>query len=138
MKVVQQCHYCQMHIKIATKYIKSSIRSQQKIEIWQKLAFQRLNLEVYTVVIISSLYFVLLCYSLKSWTIFKTRVSFGICWFWQFQNTPYMSNLTKFWPRYLRLKIHDTTFQFLWQWIWLRGKLLISEHFVWKAIDKTF
>ena len=59
----------------------------------------------YTVVIISSIYFVLLNYSHKSWSIFKTK--FGICWSWQFQNTPYMCKLTKFWQRYLRLKTHD-------------------------------
>ena len=61
---------------------------------------------------ISSLYFVLLYYSFKSRTIFKTRVSFEICWFWQFQNTPYMCNLTKFWLRYLKLKTHDTILLF--------------------------
>ena len=60
---------------------------------------------------ISSLYFVLFYYSHKFWTIFKTRVSFEICWFWQFQNTSYMCNLTKFWLRYLRSKTHETIFK---------------------------
>ena len=58
--------------------------------------------------IISSLYFFLLCYSHKSRTNLKNSVHFGICCSWQFQNTPYMSNLTKFWRKYLRLKTTDT------------------------------
>ena len=68
----------------------------------------------------SLLYFVLLYYSHKSWTIFKTRVSFEICRSWRFQNTPYMCNLTKFWLRYLMLKTHGTILLFSWLWIWLR------------------
>ena len=66
----------------------------------------------HTVVEISLLYFVLLFYSQKSWQIFKTRVSLKICWFWQFQNTPYMCNLTNFWLRYLQLKTQDTILLF--------------------------
>ena len=37
-----------------------------------------------------------------------------ICWSWRFQNTPYMSILTKFWLRYLSLKTHDWNLLFLW------------------------
>ena len=33
-------------------------------------------------------YFVLLYYSHKCWSIFKTRGRFKICWSWSFQNTP--------------------------------------------------
>ena len=89
----------------------------------------------YTVVEKSLLYFVLLYYSHKSWSIFKTRDRFGICWSWRFQNTPYMSNLTKFWLRYLRLKTHDTILLFSCYLIWLRRKLLRSEDFVLMSID---
>ena len=67
-----------------------------------------------TVVLIRVWYFVLLDYSYKSWLFIKTRDRFGICWSWRFQNTPYMSNLTKFWLRYLRLKTHDWNLLFLW------------------------
>ena len=38
-----------------------------------------------TVMIISSLYFLLLYYSNRCWTFFKTRVCFEICKSWQFQ-----------------------------------------------------
>ena len=72
------------------------------------------NKYVHTVVEKSLWYFVLLYYSHKSWSIFKTRDRFGICWSWRFQNTPYMSNLTKFWLRYLRLKTNDWNLLFLW------------------------
>ena len=68
----------------------------------------------YTVVEKSLWYFVLLYYSHKSWSIFKTRDRFEICWSWRFQNTPYMCNLTKFWLRYLRLKTNDWNLLFLW------------------------
>ena len=68
----------------------------------------------YTVVEKSLWYFVLLYYSYKSWSIFKTRDRFEICWSWRFQNTPYMCKLTKFWLRYLRLKTHDTILLFSW------------------------
>ena len=61
-------------------------------------------------------YFVLLNYSYKSWSIVKARDRFGICWSWRFQNTPYMSNLTKFWLKYLRLKTHDPFFYFPDNW----------------------
>ena len=57
-------------------------------------------------------YFVLLNYSYKSWSIFKTRNRFGICWSWGFQNTPYMCNMTKFWLRYLGLKTYYTILLF--------------------------
>ena len=87
-----------------------------------------------TVIAKSRLYFVLLYYSHKSWYIFKTRDRFVI---WRFQNTHYMCNLTKFWLRYLRLKKHDTILLFSWELIWLREKLLKSEHFLLKSIDKT-
>ena len=72
------------------------------------------DLYSYTVVLTRVRYFVLLNYSYKSWSIIKTRDRFGICWSWRFQNTPYMSNLTKFWLRYLRLKTHDTILLFSW------------------------
>ena len=58
-------------------------------------SFKWLFIKRYTVIIISSLYFVLLYYYLKSWTISKTRVSFGICWFWKFQNTSYLGVTSK-------------------------------------------
>ena len=73
---------------------------------------------VHTVVEKSLWYFVLLYYSHKSWSIFKTRDRFEICWSWRFQNTPYMCNLTKFWLRYLRLKTQDTILFFSWELIW--------------------
>ena len=56
-------------------------------------------------------YFVLLNYSQKSWSIFKTRDRFRICCSWRFQNTPYIYILTKFWLRYLRSKTHETIFK---------------------------
>ena len=40
-------------------------------------------------------YFVLLNYSYKSWSIIKTRDSFGICSSWVFQNCLLKLNLTK-------------------------------------------
>ena len=55
-------------------------------------------------------------YSYKSWSIIKTRDRFGICWSWCFQNTPYMSNLTKFWLRYLRLRHMMPFFYFHDNW----------------------
>ena len=87
-----------------------------------------------TVVGKSLLYFVLLYYSHKSWTIFKTRVSFEIYRSWRFQNTPYMCNLTKFWLRYLRLKTHDTILLFSWVLICWRWKLQKFEQFVPKIV----
>ena len=75
----------------------------------------------YTVVLIRVGYFVLLNYSYKSWSIIKTRDIFENCWSWRFQNTPYMSNLTKFWLRYLRLKTYETNLLFSWyliRWRW--------------------
>ena len=75
-------------------------------------------------------YFVLLYYSHKSLSIFKTRDRFEICWFWRFQNTPYMYNLTKFWLRYLRLKTHDTILLFSLELIWEDEKKQKSEQFV--------
>ena len=56
------------------------------------------------------LYFVLPYYSHKFLSIFKARDRFGICWSLQFQNTPYMYNLTKFWLRYLKFYFHDYLF----------------------------
>ena len=69
---------------------------------------------IHTVLAQRVAYFVLLYYSHKSGSIFKTRDRFEICWSWCFQNTPYMSNLTKFWLRYLRLKTHDTILLISW------------------------
>ena len=43
----------------------------------------------------------------KSWSNFTPNGSFKICSSWRFQSTPYMLNLMKFWPRYLRLKTTD-------------------------------
>ena len=43
-QVLEQCHYGQICIKIATKYIKQGHQSQQKIEIWWKFAFGGPNL----------------------------------------------------------------------------------------------
>ena len=43
----------------------------------------------------------------KSWSNFTPNGSFKICSSWRFQSTPYMLNLMKFWPRYLRLKTID-------------------------------
>ena len=88
----------------------------------------------YTVLVKRVWYFVLLNYSCKSWSNFKTRDRFGICRSWGFQNTPYMSNLTKFWLRYLRLKTHDTILLFscyliCWRWKWQK-----SEQFVPKTV----
>ena len=83
----------------------------------------------YTVVIISLLYFVLPYYSHKSWTNFKTSVSFGICWSWQFQNTPYMSILTKFRLRYWMLKTHDTILLFSWDFATFEEALLPLSRF---------
>ena len=90
--------------------------------------------ETCTVLIKRVRYFVLLNYSCKSWSNFKTRDRFGICRSWGFQNTPYMSNLTKFWLRYLRLKTHDTILLFscyliCWRWKWQK-----SEQFVPKTV----
>ena len=45
-QVLQQCHYGQINIDIATQCIKSGHQSQQKIEIWWKSAIQGPNLEV--------------------------------------------------------------------------------------------
>ena len=50
-------------------------------------------------------YYVLLYYSNKSWSIFKSRDRFKIYWSCRFQSTLYMYNLTKFWLRYLRLTL---------------------------------
>ena len=88
----------------------------------------------YTVLIKRVQNFVLLNYSCKSWSNFKTRDRFGICRSWGFQNTPYMCNLTKFWLRYLRLKTHDTILLFscyliCWRWKWQK-----SEQFVPKIV----
>ena len=77
---------------------------------------------IYTVVLIRVGYFVLLNYSYKSWSIIKTRDRFENCWSWHFQNTPYMSNLTKFWLRYLRLKTDETNLLFSWYLICWRWK----------------
>ena len=43
----------------------------------------------------------------KSWSNITPNGSLKICSSWRFQSTPYMLNLMKFWPRYLRLKTID-------------------------------
>ena len=63
------------------------------------------------VVEISFLYFAQL---LQQLLVNFQNLGFEICWSWKFQNTPYMSNLTMFWRRYLRLKTHDTILLFSW------------------------
>ena len=72
----------------------------------------------YTVLAQRVEYFVLLYYSHKSWSIFKTRGRFELCWSWLFQNTPFLYNLTKFCLRYLRLKTHDAILFFHDNWFY--------------------
>ena len=108
-------------------------------EIFDIHFFQKWGLDIgyiwFTVLVKRVWYFVLLNYSCKSWSIFKTRDRFGICWSWGFQNTPYMFNLTKFWLRYLRLKTHETILLFSCYLIFWRWRKQKSEQFVLKSID---
>ena len=88
-----------------------------KVKYWKNSMSDSLlykNVDLQCNVTKSLLYFVLLYYSQKSWSIFKISDRFKICWSWQFQNTPYMSILTKFRLRYWMLKTHDTILLFSW------------------------
>ena len=60
---------------------RGQLTGELRIKKTQHMTTSRFVPNTYTVVEISSLYFVLLYYSYKSWTIIKTRVSFEICWF---------------------------------------------------------
>ena len=71
---------------------------QKKFILYRKVFYNHVTQD--TVLAEGVGYFVLLYYSHKSLSIFKTRDRFEIWWSWCFQNTLNMYNLTKFWLRY--------------------------------------